>query len=64
MGISDSMGGMEDKAKDTISGHPDQVNKAVDAAGNKVDDETKGKYKDKVDKGQSMAKDAASKLKK
>ena len=64
MGISDSIGGMVNKAKDAISGHTDEVGKAVDAAGDKVDDVTKGKYKDQVDKGQDAAKDAINKLKK
>jgi uncharacterized protein YjbJ (UPF0337 family) len=64
MGISDSISGMVGKAKDAVGGHTDEANKAVDAAGDKVDDVTKGKYKDKVDKGQDMAKDQINKLKK
>jgi hypothetical protein len=64
MGISDSIGGMVNKAKDAVTGHSDDLTKAVDAAGDKVDDATKGKFKDKVDKGQDMAKDAVNKLQK
>jgi hypothetical protein len=64
MGISDSIGGMADKAKDALSGHTDEAEKMVDAGGDKVDDATKGKFKDNVDKGQNAAKDAIGKLKK
>jgi uncharacterized protein YjbJ (UPF0337 family) len=64
MGISDSIGGMVGKAKDAVSGHTDEAEKAVDAAGDKADDMTKGKYKDKVDQGQDAAKGAINKLKK
>lgn len=64
MGISDSISGAMDKAKDAVTGHSDDMNKAVDAAGDKVDDATKGKYADKVDKGQDMAKDAIKKMNK
>ena len=64
MGISDSINGMVGKAKDAVSGHEDDMDKAVDAAGDKVDDATKGKYQDNVDKGQNVAKDAINKLKK
>jgi MT0933-like antitoxin protein len=64
MGISDSISGMVGKAKDAVTGHEDDMNKAVDAAGDKVDEATKDKYKDNVDKGQNVAKDAINKLKK
>jgi hypothetical protein len=64
MGISDSIGGMVNKAKDAVKGNADQAEKAVDVAGDKVDDVTKGKYKDTVDKGQDAAKDAINKIKK
>ena len=62
MGISDSIGGAVNKAKEAVTGHTDDLNKAVDATGDKVDDATKGKYKDKVDKGQDAAKDAINKM--
>jgi len=64
MGISDSISGMVGKAKDAVTGHEDDMDKAVDAAGDKVDEATKDKYKDNVDKGQNVAKDAINKLKK
>jgi uncharacterized protein YjbJ (UPF0337 family) len=64
MGISDSGSGMVGKAKDAVSGHPDEMDKAVDSAGDKLDDATKGKFKDKTDKGQDAAKDAIRKMKK
>jgi hypothetical protein len=62
MGISDSISGAVGKAKDAMSGHGDEMEKGVDAAGDKVDDVTKGKYADKVDKGQDMAKDQIKKM--
>ncbi len=64
MGISDSINGMVGKAKDAVSGHTDDMEQAVDAAGDKVDDKTNGKFKDRVDTGQNTAKDAINKLKK
>jgi uncharacterized protein YjbJ (UPF0337 family) len=64
MGISDSISGMVDKAKDAVTGHTDEVGKVIDGAGDKVDEMTKGKFKDKVDQGQDAAKGAINKLKK
>jgi hypothetical protein len=62
MGISDSISGAVGKAKDAMSGHGDDVDKGVDAAGDKADDMTKGKFADKTDKGQDMAKDQIKKM--
>jgi hypothetical protein len=64
MGISDSISGMGNKAKDAVTGHADEAEKLTDAAGDKIDDATEGKYKDQVDKGQNTAKDAMGKMKK
>jgi antitoxin protein of toxin-antitoxin system len=64
MGISDSIGGMVGKGKDAVGGHTDEAEKTVDAAGDKVDDMTGDKSKDKVDKGQRLANDQIHKLKK
>jgi MT0933-like antitoxin protein len=64
MGISDSISGGVGKAKDAMSGHADEIEKGVDAAGDKVDDMTKGKNADKVDKAQNMAKDQIKKMNK
>ena len=64
MGISDSISGAMDKAKDAVKGHGDDIDKGVDAAGDKVDDATKGKYANKTDKGQQMAKDQIKKTNK
>jgi hypothetical protein len=62
MGISDKIAGATSKVTDAVKGRSDEMNKAVDAAGDKVDDATGGKFKDKVDKGQNAAKDAINKL--
>jgi hypothetical protein len=62
MGIKDSMGDMADKAKNALKGHGDQVDKGVDAAGDKIDQKTGNKFQDKVDKGQDAAKDAIKKM--
>lgn len=62
MGISDKVTGITNKAKDAVMGHSDDLNEAVDKAGDKVDDATGGKFKDKVDKGQEAAKDGIGKL--
>ena len=49
--------GIFDRAKDALSGHSEQVDAAVDKAGDFVDEKTEGKYAEQVDKGQEMARD-------
>jgi len=53
----DSMDDLGDKAKSAMEGHEEQADKAVDAAGDKVDEKTGGKYEEQVDKAQDAAKD-------
>jgi uncharacterized protein YjbJ (UPF0337 family) len=48
-----------DKVKELLGQHGDQVDKAVDKAGDMLDEKTGGKYADKVDKAQEEAKEAA-----
>jgi len=53
----DSMGDLADQAKDAVKGHEDEAEKIVDAAGDKADEATGGKFEGQVDKGQDAAKD-------
>ena len=47
--------GLLDAAKKFIDEHDDQVDQAIEKAGDLVDDKTGGKYADKVDKVQDVA---------
>jgi len=58
MGISDMVG----KAKDAVSKNPDKADGAVDKAGDMLDEKTGGKFAEKTDKGQDMAKDQIRKM--
>jgi antitoxin protein of toxin-antitoxin system len=49
-----------DKMKAFLGQHGDKVDKAVDKAGDMIDQRTGGKYADKVDKAQEQAKRTAS----
>jgi uncharacterized protein YjbJ (UPF0337 family) len=48
-----------DKVKEFLGQHGDKVDKAVDKAGDILDEKTGGKYADKVDKAQEQTKKAA-----
>lgn len=48
--------GIFDKAKDALSEHSDKVGAGVDKAGDIVDQKTGGKYAERVDQGQALAK--------
>jgi hypothetical protein len=47
--------GLLDDAKKFIDDHDDQVDQAIEKAGDLVDDKTDGKFADKVDKVQDIA---------
>jgi hypothetical protein len=47
--------GFLDDAKKFIDDHDDQVDQAIEKAGDLVDDKTGGTYADKVDQAQDMA---------
>jgi hypothetical protein len=47
--------GLLDDAKKFIDEHDDQVDQAIEKAGDLVDDKTDGKFADKVDKVQDIA---------
>ncbi len=53
---------MKDKASDLVDEHGEQVGEGVDKAGDFVDEKTGGQYADKVDQGQTAAKDALDNL--
>ncbi|MEU8619124.1 antitoxin [Streptomyces sp. NPDC048623] len=46
-----------DKLKQMLKGHEDQAGKAVDKAGDMVDDKTQGKYSSQVDTAQEKLKE-------
>lgn len=48
---------MMEKIKHMLKGHEDQAEKAVDKAGDTVDERTQGKYSGQVDAAQEKAKD-------
>lgn len=50
------------KIKGMLSKNANQVDDAIDKAGDFIDDKTKGKYADKVDKAQDVAKDLVDKV--
>ena len=53
--------GLVDKVKGLLSKNAGKVETAIDKAGDVVDQKTKGKYADKVDKVQEAAKKAVDK---
>jgi hypothetical protein len=57
--VATSMG-IFDKAKDALSGQGDKVDAGVEKAGDMVDERTEGKYAEKVDEGQDMARNKLS----
>jgi hypothetical protein len=50
--------GLADKAKDAMSGHEEQTDKAIDKAGDAVDAKTGGKHAGQVDSAQEKADNA------
>ncbi|WP_227998395.1 antitoxin [Nocardia australiensis] len=56
MSLADSLKGLLGKGKAAASKNADKINDAVDKAGDFIDDKTKGKYTDKIEKGKEAAK--------
>ncbi|MFD0361532.1 antitoxin [Nocardia sp. GCM10030253] len=56
MSLVDTLKGLVGKGKEAASKNADKINEAVDKAGNFIDDKTKGKYSDKIEKGKEAAK--------
>ena len=53
---------MKDKVSDLVDQHGEQVGEGLDKVGDFVDEKTGGQYADKVDQGQTGAKDALDNL--
>ena len=49
--------GIFDRAKDALSSQRQQLDAAIENAGDFADEKTEGKYAEQVDKGQEMARD-------
>ena len=49
--------GIFDRAKDALSSHRQQLDAAIENAGDFADEKTEGNYAEQVDKGQQMARD-------
>jgi hypothetical protein len=64
MGLLDKVKGMLNpaKAKELAADHGDQIVKGVDKATDAVDDKTKGKFTDKLEKVDDAAEKAVDKL--
>ncbi|WP_446224305.1 antitoxin [Nocardia sp. IBHARD005] len=56
MSLVDTLKGLLGKGKETVEQNADKINEAVDKAGTFIDDKTKGKYSDKIEKGKEAAK--------
>jgi hypothetical protein len=57
MNFLDKLKGLGDKAEDLAADHKDEVQGAIDKAGNFVDDKTGGKYHDKIEDAEAKADD-------
>jgi hypothetical protein len=53
---------VKDKVTDLVGENEDKITGAIDKAGEFVDDKTKHKYTDKIDRAQEAAKHAVSKV--
>lgn len=53
--------GFVDKIKETVAGHEDQIEGAIDQVGDFVDSKTDGKYAAQVDQAQDFLKDQVRK---
>ncbi|TCJ94237.1 antitoxin [Nocardia alba] len=56
MSLVDTLKGLLGKGKVAVEQNADKINEAVDKAGTFIDDKTKGKYTDKIEKGKDAAK--------
>lgn len=58
MGLRDKLTGLRDQAQETVAVHKDQIQNAMETAGEAVDRKTHGKYTDKIAKYGQKATDA------
>ena len=49
--------GIFDKAKEVVSSHPEQADRAITKIGDLVDDKTGHRYSEKIDQGEELARD-------
>ncbi|MFQ6397897.1 antitoxin [Nocardia sp. KC 131] len=56
MSLVDTLKGLVGKGKDAAAKNADKINDAVDKTGDFIDNKTKGKYTDKIEKGKEAAK--------
>jgi MT0933-like antitoxin protein len=61
MGFLDEAKGLADQAKDLAEEHSDQVDQAVQRAGDLIDDKTDDKFKSQIDQGQQFIEDQLGK---
>ncbi|MEU4313270.1 antitoxin [Nocardia sp. NPDC024068] len=55
MSLMDNLKNLVGKGQEVASKNSDKINQAVDKAGDFVDQKTKGKYSDKIQKGKEAA---------
>jgi uncharacterized protein YjbJ (UPF0337 family) len=56
MSLVDTLKGLVGKGKEAAAKNADKINDAVDKTGDFIDNKTKGKYTDKIEKGKEAAK--------
>ncbi|WP_327148510.1 antitoxin [Nocardia sp. NBC_01329] len=55
MSLMDNLKNLVGKGQETAAKNSDKINQAVDKAGDFLDQKTKGKYSDKIQKGKEAA---------
>jgi hypothetical protein len=58
MGLRDKLTGLREQAQEAVAEHKDQIQGAMESAGEAVDRKTHGKYTDKIAKYGQKASDA------
>ncbi|MFE3442405.1 antitoxin [Nocardia sp. NPDC059180] len=58
MSLMDTLKGLVGKGQDAAAKNADKINQAIDKGGDFIDQKTKGKYSDKIEKGKEAAKKA------
>lgn len=55
MSLMDNLKNLAGKGQEAAAKNSDKINQAVDKAGDFIDEKTKGKYSDKIQKGKEAA---------
>ncbi|NEW38911.1 antitoxin [Nocardia cyriacigeorgica] len=58
MSLMDTLKGLVGKGQEAAAKNSDKINQAIDKGGDFIDQKTKGKYSDKIEKGKEAAKKA------